>query len=63
MYVHVIDHPYFAISASDGTFEIPQLPPGDYTLTAIHERCGRQSFSIHVNPKSETNQTLSFDDD
>jgi plastocyanin len=63
MYVHVIDHPYFAISASDGTFEISQLPPGDYTLTAIHERCGRQSFSIHLDPNSETNQTLSFDDD
>jgi len=35
-YVGVVDNPYFAVSDADGNFKIPNLPPGDYTLTAYH---------------------------
>ncbi len=63
MYVHVVDHPYFAISGTDGAFTIPDLPPGDYTVTAIHERCGRQTTAIHIDATSKTALSLTFDDD
>jgi plastocyanin len=36
-YVHVFDHPYFAVAAADGTFSIPNVPPGKYTLVAWKE--------------------------
>ena len=36
-YVHVFDHPYFAVAAPDGSFSIPKVPPGKYTLVAWKE--------------------------
>jgi len=36
-YVHVFDHPYFAIAAEDGSYRIPNVPPGKYTLVAWKE--------------------------
>lgn len=37
-FVLVFDQPYFAVSATDGSFRIDSLPPGHYQLTAWHER-------------------------
>jgi plastocyanin len=36
-YIHVFDHPYFAVAAADGTWSIPNVPPGKYTLVAWKE--------------------------
>lgn len=36
-YVHVMDHPFFAITQQDGTFEIRGVPPGNYELATWHE--------------------------
>ena len=36
----VLDHPFFAVTDDDGTFTIPNLPPGKYTLEAWHEELG-----------------------
>ena len=47
----VLDHPYFAVTKADGSFSIPNLPPGTYTLTAWHERLGKQEQSITVAAK------------
>ena len=35
----VFDHPYFAITASDGTFQIPDVPHGTYQIAFSHEIC------------------------
>ena len=32
----VVENPYYAISKSDGSFQIDQIPPGSYTVTAWH---------------------------
>ena len=37
-YIAVFDHPYYAVTKSDGSFTIDGIPPGDYTLKAWHER-------------------------
>jgi plastocyanin len=37
-FILVVDNPHFAVCRADGTFEIPGVPPGKYTLVAWHER-------------------------
>jgi plastocyanin len=36
-YVHVMEHPYYAITGPDGTFTLQGLPTGEYEIAAIHE--------------------------
>ena len=36
-YIGVLKHPFFAVSAADGTFTIKGVPPGKYTVVAWHE--------------------------
>lgn len=42
-YVHVLDHPYFAVTQKDGTFEIKGLPAGDYEVKVWHEELSAKS--------------------
>lgn len=37
-YVSVFDHPYYAVTDETGSFEIPNLPPGEYVLEAVHRK-------------------------
>src|SRR5688572_12489506 len=37
-YVTVVDHPYFAVTGKDGTFTIKDVPPGKYTIVALHRK-------------------------
>jgi len=50
----VMSHLYFAVSGPDGSFEIRNLPPGEYTLAAVHERFGEQTMKVKVGPKEST---------
>ncbi len=36
-WVHVIEHPYFAVTDASGSFRIPAVPAGQYTLQVWHE--------------------------
>jgi len=59
-YVNVMSHPYFAVSAVDGSFAIPDLPPGEYTLAAVHEKFGEQTMKIKVGPKQNVKADFGF---
>jgi Carboxypeptidase regulatory-like domain len=37
-WVAVFDHPYFAVTGTDGAFRIDSLPPGTYHVRVWHER-------------------------
>jgi plastocyanin len=45
-YVGVMANPYFAITDADGNFKISGLPPGDYTLTAYHQKADGMSPGV-----------------
>ena len=47
-FMHVFDHPYFAVTDDQGRFTIPNLPSGSYTLKAWHEEAGIVSRQITV---------------
>ncbi len=47
-YLHVIPHPFFAITGSDGSFTITGLKPGSYTVEAWHEKLGSQTQKVTV---------------
>jgi hypothetical protein len=36
-YVHVFDHPFYAVTDAKGRFTIKDVPPGKYTLEYWHE--------------------------
>jgi len=39
-YIGVVDHPFFAVTDKDGSFKIPDLPAGTYTIEAFHQKIG-----------------------
>jgi hypothetical protein len=47
-YAGVLDHPFFAVTGTDGSFIINGLPPGSYTLEAWHEKYGTQTVTVTV---------------
>src|SRR5215468_2784733 len=47
-YIAVFKHPYFAVTGKDGTFQLPNLPPGEYTVEAWHEKLGTMTQKITV---------------
>ena len=47
-FVLVRDNPYFTQPSGDGSFSIPNVPPGDYVLHAWHERSGEQEQEVVV---------------
>ncbi|HEY2934180.1 MAG TPA: carboxypeptidase regulatory-like domain-containing protein [Acidobacteriota bacterium] len=50
-YIAVLKHPIFAITGSDGSFELKGLPPGDYTVAAWHEKLGTVDQKVTVAAK------------
>ncbi len=58
-YFAVLRTPYFAVTGDDGSFVLPDLPPGRYTITAWHETLGTQSRELEINSNGEP-QTINF---
>jgi plastocyanin len=46
--VLVFDHPWFAVPAEDGRFELPAIPAGDRDITAWHERLGDTTQRVRL---------------
>jgi len=44
----VMDNPYFTIPALDGAFELPNVPPGEYTVIGWHDRVGERRSTVRV---------------
>ena len=60
-HVAVFEHPYFGVSKEDGTFKIPgNLPDGEYTLVAWHEKLGEQEAKVMVSGGKAENADFTF---
>jgi plastocyanin len=59
-YINVMANPYFAVSAADGSYEIKNLPPGEYTIAAVHEKFGEQTMKVKVEAKGTTKAPFAY---
>ncbi len=57
-YVGVFSHPFFSVSATDGSYKITGLPPGQYTIVAWHEKYGEQTVDVSFGSREQ--KTLDF---
>jgi plastocyanin len=56
----VLDHPYFAMPALDGSFTIPDVPAGTYTIVGWHERIGERASTVSVKPGASASIEISL---
>jgi hypothetical protein len=59
-YIGVYNHPFFAVTGTDGKFTISGLDPGTYELTAWHERLGTQTATVTVGANDKKSQDFKF---
>ena len=60
MYLNVSKTPFFAVTGSDGKYEIKGLPPGDYTLAFVHEKLGEQTQKVTLAAKDSKTVDQAF---
>jgi plastocyanin len=59
-YVGVVSHPYFAVSADGGAFEIDNVPPGTQTVQVWHEVYGILTKTVRVQGGAIANIEFSY---
>ena len=57
-YIVVSPTPYFAETGADGSFNLANVPDGDYTVTAWHE--GKKTQSKKISVKGDTTADLTL---
>jgi len=59
-YVGVVSHPYFAVTADGGKFDLRTVPPGTYTIEAVHEKLGAQTQTVTIGDKEKKEIAFTF---
>lgn len=50
-WVTVVDNPYFAMTDKDGKFTIKNVPPGKYTISALHYKIAKEGVDKEIEVK------------
>ena len=59
-YIAVFEHPYFAVTAADGSFRIGDIPGGTYKLVFWHEKLGRKVKKVTVTGGGVSDASLAW---
>ena len=59
-WLYVLEHPYFAVVGADGSYQIGDVPAGDYKLVAWHPVLGTQEQSVTIAANSATDAAFQF---
>jgi len=60
-YVGVLPHPYFVVTGADGSFELRNLPPGEYTVGVWHETLGERTGKVQVPASGAVSVNLNYE--
>jgi hypothetical protein len=60
-WVHVLPHPFYAVTQEDGSFTIKGLPAGEYEITVLHETSRLQPLANNVKVTVKAGATSSVD--
>ncbi len=60
-WIAVMEHPYFAVTGPDGSFELKNLPPGAYTVAIWHETLGQLEQSVDCAASSTRSLDFTYD--
>ena len=64
-WIYVFDHPFYAVTGADGTFQLANVPPGRYTLQVLHPAGGlraSQPVEVQAGKKLQVELRLGPDD-
>ena len=59
-YIGVSPHPFFAVTGDDGSFTLKGVPPGTYTIEAVHEKYGRKEGKLTLAPSGAATVDCSY---
>ena len=59
-WVGVVDGPYFSVTGADGSFEIKNLPPGEYVVEAWHEELGTKQAKVTIPASGKPQLNIRF---
>ena len=59
-YAGVVNHPFFAVTNEQGTFEIKNVPPGNYVIEAWQEKYGAQTQNVTISGSESKTVDFSF---
>ena len=59
-YVQVFDHPYFAVTGTDGKYSIPGISAGEYEVVAWQEKFGSKRTMVQTVTIGDDSTTLDF---
>jgi plastocyanin len=59
-YIGVSPHPFFAVTGDDGSFTLKGVPPGTYTIEAVHEKYGRKEGKLTLAPNGSAVLDFSY---
>ncbi len=60
-YVSVVPHPFFAVTGTNGSFVIPEPPPGDYQLQILHRKTESRLVKLSVHKGRRLAVSITFD--
>lgn len=59
-WIGVVDNPYYAVTPADGDFQLTNLPPGTYTVTAWQEDLGTLDKQVTITPQSKNEVEFTY---
>jgi len=59
-FINVAPNGFFAVTGADGSFTLHGLPPGTYTVAAVHEKLGEQDLQVTVPAKSTAKADFTY---